>query len=109
MVDWGRVNELREEIGIEDFQEVLTLFLDEADEAMGRLWQTSDSAEIEADLHFLKGSALNLGLEELASICQAGERSAAQGHADVPISAVADCYAKSRQMLEQGIKTPNAA
>ena len=33
MIDWTKVTELREEIGDEDFQEVVELFLEEVDGA----------------------------------------------------------------------------
>ena len=32
MIDWARVSELRDEVGPEDFEEVLHLFLEEVDE-----------------------------------------------------------------------------
>ena len=36
MIDWGRVAELRDEVGAENFSEVVCLFLEEADEATQR-------------------------------------------------------------------------
>ena len=55
MISWERVNELRNEIGAEDFQEVVELFLEEVEEVIERLRQTPDPTSYEADLHFLKG------------------------------------------------------
>ncbi|WP_322867234.1 hypothetical protein U5922_014250 [Aquicoccus sp. G2-2] len=37
MIDWRKVTELRDEIGEEDFAEVVDLFLAEIDEAIGQL------------------------------------------------------------------------
>jgi histidine phosphotransfer protein HptB len=79
MIDWKRVEELREEIGTDGFVEVADMFLDEAEGAVRALISGLPDNEVEGQLHFLKGSALNLGLSELASICQEGERKAAVG------------------------------
>ena len=67
MIDWSRVQELRREIGEEGFAEVVELFLDEVETVIGRLAAGSGNISAE-DMHFLKGSALNLGLQNLASI-----------------------------------------
>lgn len=109
VVDWDRVNELRQEIGSEDFNEVLQLFLDEADEVIARLGAAEDAAALESDLHCLKGSALNLGLKDLAGICQEGERRAAAGSVAVSVADVASCYHLSREMLVQGLARLDAA
>lgn len=82
MIDWGRLEELRAEIGDEDLADVVALFLEEADEVVGRITAGLAAGEMEGQLHFLKGSALNLGLSDLAALCQDGERKAGQGLAD---------------------------
>ena len=79
MINWDRVIELREEVGSEDFLEVVDLFLEEVDDVIERLQETDCSSEIEAQLHFLKGSALNLGFRALGELCSAGERLARDG------------------------------
>lgn len=97
MIDWARVDDLRAEIGAEDFAEVVALFFDEADEVAARLASMADRGPLEAELHLLKGSALNLGLAELAALCQAGERAARAGRAaSVDLGAVVACYRASR-------------
>ncbi|MEX0305340.1 MAG: Hpt domain-containing protein [Leisingera sp.] len=86
MIDWPRVTELREEVGAEDFEEVVEIFLEEVEEVIGKL-QGGDRSQLEQDLHFLKGSALNLGFEDFSELCLNGERRSAQGEAenvDVP-------------------------
>ncbi len=70
MISWDRVNELRDEVGEEDFAEVVSLFLEEVEEVMTRLQSKPDPASYEADLHFLKGSALNLGFRALSTLCR---------------------------------------
>ncbi|EBA16986.1 Hpt domain protein [Roseobacter sp. SK209-2-6] len=80
MIDWPRVKELREEVGTEDFDEVVELFLEEVEEVISKL-RTGDRSQLEQDLHFLKGSALNLGFDSFSQLCLEGERKSAQGEA----------------------------
>src|SRR5690606_20529143 len=85
MIDWERVAELQSEIGADGFGEVLELFLDEVEGVVMRLGQRL--AKLEDDLHFLKGSAWNLGFRSFGAMCQTGERMAAAGMAaqvDIP-------------------------
>ena len=96
MIDWDRVYELRGEVGEEDFGEVIELFLEEVDEVMTRL-SAEGSDNLEEDLHFLKGSALNLGFAEFGTLCQAGEKAAASGQGDtVDLAQVISAYHASR-------------
>lgn len=104
MIDWKRVAELREEIGTDGFAEVAEMFLEEAETAVAALMGGLPPGEVEGQLHFLKGSALNLGLAELAAICQQGERKAAAGGgADVDTREVAAVYHASRASLLGGL------
>ncbi len=99
MIDWNRVEDLRDEIGPDDFTEVVTLFLEEADEVVGRLFDAPTAKAMESDLHFLKGSALNLGFSDLAHVCQQGERRAAAGLTDIAMDQVVDIYQQSRSVF----------
>ena len=103
MIDWDRVCELRLEIGAEEFAEVVALFLEEADEVVARLPAISDAKGMESALHFLKGSALNLGFSDLASLCQEGERRAATGDAEGDRTLVLACYEASKSAFEAGL------
>jgi HPt (histidine-containing phosphotransfer) domain-containing protein len=105
MIDWDRVASLRAEIGADDFAEVVEMFLDEADEVVARLRDGGSSQGIEADLHFLKGSALNLGFGDLASLCNVSEKRAARGEA-VDLGLVVRCYAASRSAFEADVVLP---
>jgi histidine phosphotransfer protein HptB len=113
MINWDRVAELRDEIGADGFVEVVELFLEEADEAVVRLAGdrgAATAAGLGADLHFLKGSALNLGLVQLADLCQQGERAAARGDSDaVDTDVVRAVYAQSRAALLAGLDGRSAA
>lgn len=100
MIDWSRVTELQSEIGAEDFLEVVDLFLEEVDGVLDRLRQNTDRSQLEQDLHFLKGSALNLGFETFSTLCQDGERAAAAGKAaEVDLAEILECYDTSRDVF----------
>ena len=109
MIDWERVKELRGEIGADDFTEVVEMFLSEADEAASRLTATLTAPAIEADLHFLKGAALNLGFVALSALCQDGERRAAAGSTDVDLAKVCQVYRDSKSAFEAGLDQAMAA
>jgi HPt (histidine-containing phosphotransfer) domain-containing protein len=100
MIDWDRVKELRFEIGAEDFVEVVGLFLEEADECIARIAPDNGAKALAADLHFLKGAALNLGFAALSGLCQEGERRASAGDTDVDVEAVRAAYLGCRAELE---------
>ncbi len=93
MIDWARVTELEQEIGPDSFAEVVALFLSEVDEALAGLDPDGDRSNLEAQLHFLKGAALNLGFQDFTALCQIGETWAAQGLADqVDLYAIIACF-----------------
>lgn len=80
MIDWTRVLELRNEIGAEDFDEVVDLFLTEVDAAIAALLDSAPIASTRAEqMHFLKGAALNLGFSHLSDLCHTGEIAAKTG------------------------------
>ena len=107
-IDWAKVDQLRDEVGAEDFDEVVELFLEEVDEVIGQLGQPGRS--LEHDLHFLKGSALNLGFATFSSICQSGEAACAAGNPDsVDVPAVLACYATSKTTFLVQLSARNAA
>lgn len=78
MIDWDRVSELKAEVGEEDFAEVLEMFIEEVEEALMGLGKP-DAHLIREGLHFVKGSALNIGLSELSEMCREAESSMKNG------------------------------
>jgi len=93
MINWTRIHELNDEIGSEDFAEVVELFLSEAGTVVARLRDIPDPAGLEAELHFLKGGVLNLGFEDVARLCQEGEALAAHGNAlQIDLQAIVAAY-----------------
>ncbi len=93
MLDWARVEELRDEIGAEDFAEVVELFLEEVGGTLDRL--EAGSPSLEADLHFLKGAALNLGFADVARRASEGEALARRGGTP-DLAGLGQAYAASR-------------
>ena len=74
MLDWDRIAELREDVGEENFAEVLVLFVEEVAAALDALG-VNDQAALAATLHSLKGSAMNIGLSRVGALCLEGEAS----------------------------------
>jgi HPt (histidine-containing phosphotransfer) domain-containing protein len=110
MIDWSRVEELKNEIGAEDFAEVVALFLEEADEVVADMGRGLPAPKVESALHFLKGSALNLGFSKLAKLCQGGETVAAQGDAGaVDLREVVLAYEQSKSAFLGALGTILAA
>ena len=73
MIDWKRVQALKEELGADDFLPVVELFLDELEGIVMRLAH-GDAERLECDMHFLHGSAASLGFTAFASLCQQAEQ-----------------------------------
>ncbi len=102
MIDWSRVEELVEEIGAEDFGEVVDLFLEEVESAISIFENgATDSVIAEEQMHFLKGAALNLGFESLAQLCLKGEKAASTGRPEVVSPAeIRDTFETSRVQFQ---------
>lgn len=111
MIDWSRVEELVEEIGAEDFGEVVELFLDEVESAIVAFeGAAGDPTTVEEQMHFLKGASLNLGFESLAQLCLKGERAASSGQVAVVAPAeVRQVFDASRTQFLEGLPARLAA
>ncbi len=110
MIDWTRVQALHDEVGAEDFDEIVEIFMEEVEEIVAGLAKISDRSTLGDDLHSLKGSALNLGFSEFCKLCEAGEAAAEDGKADtIDVEAVIDSYAMSKQVFLSDKSQLNAA
>ena len=100
MIDWDHLRSLKEDVGAEDFDEVLALFFEEVEEALTRLPKAADGTSLAEELHFLKGAALNMGFEALSLRCHEAEAHARKGSPG-PFDAaeVASLYRQSRQQF----------
>jgi len=104
MIDWQRVTTLRDEIGAEDFEEVVPMFLEEVAEVTDQLRDQPDASKLEEQMHFLKGSALNLGFADFSSMCHAGEAQAAAGKpAQVNVPEILACFEASKEVFLDGL------
>lgn len=110
MIDWYRIKTLRDEIGEEDFPEVVEIFIDEVTLLIDRLRLDPELEALGADLHALKGSARNLGFFVFAEMCQKGETAAANGRAqDVVLEPILRCFEDSRDVFLAGLESGMAA
>lgn len=100
MINWTRIKELNDEIGGENFAEVVELFLAEAGSVVARLRESSDRTGLGEELHFLKGGVLNLGFEEVARLCQEGEVLAAQGkESQIDLQSIVTAYDNTKALF----------
>ena len=104
MINWIRVRELRDEIGADDFAEVVLMFLQEADDVVARMRDGVTPGSGGGDLHFLRGAALNLGFRAIANLCHEGECRAKAG-LPVDLAAIADHYATVRATFIAGLES----
>ncbi|MEO9574330.1 MAG: Hpt domain-containing protein [Tateyamaria sp.] len=105
MIDWTRVASLKAEIGDDDFEEVVPLFIEEVSEITERLRENLDLGKLEEDLHCLKGSAMNLGFSEFSDLCNIGESMSAKGEAAaVDVSEILASFERSKQAFLTGLQ-----
>lgn len=98
MINWERVEELKADIGPEDFGEVVEVFLEEVQQTLGSIDFCATHTEMEEKLHFLKGSALNLGFREFSKLCARYETAAAEGDLhEIPVAAVKESYRQTKE------------
>lgn len=87
MIDWARLRELEDSLGAEGLAELVDVFMDEIEEGARRVGSSESARSSEEAFHFLRGSALNLGLAGIAELCQQGERIAGSGDDIAPFKA----------------------
>jgi len=107
MIDWTQIEALRADLG-GGFDELVEVFLEEVDAAMAALDPGAAPRDQAAALHFLKGSALNLGFAAFAGLCSAGEQAALRG-AHVDLGPIRAAFAESRAEFVQGLAARRAA
>ncbi|MEX3017422.1 Hpt domain-containing protein [Gymnodinialimonas hymeniacidonis] len=102
-VDWERLNELKDDIGEEDFADVATLFVSELQDTLSGMQVATAAAE---DFHFLRGSAANLGFTALVAACSRAEAAAKAGEAP-DVAAVKSAF--NAALAEMSAKMPDLA
>ena len=73
MINWDGISELQAEVGEDGIAEVVEIFLEEMEEGLEGLSASTETPEMLDKLHFLKGSAQNIGLDEVSSLCARDE------------------------------------
>lgn len=103
MIDWERVAELKSEVGEEDFHEVIEMFFEEVEEVIEQL--SEDNAEkLAEDMHFLKGSALNVGMAKVSALCRDAEAHLRAGRTqDVEIVGIKSAFIETKQAFHTSV------
>lgn len=101
MIDPDRIHELIEELGSEDFGEIVEVFLEELDDAIAGFdgMAAEPDEAISRAAHFITGSAANLGLSSVAALCSALEGDIRAGQSvdgAARLSAIKDQYFEDR-------------
>lgn len=65
MIDWQHIKELEADLGADAFPDLVVVFLDEISEAVQAIEPPATPSE--AQMHFLKGTALTLGFTDLGN------------------------------------------
>ncbi|MGA1233150.1 MAG: Hpt domain-containing protein [Rhodobacteraceae bacterium] len=74
MLDLDQLETLQAEIGADGFAEVADLLVCEIADGITALGTQPTGADLSAQFHYLKGSALNLGFRDFAGLCAQGEQ-----------------------------------
>lgn len=106
MIDWNRVRELQDEIGADDFGEIVEVFMEEVESAIGQLPDADKGSELEALMHLIKGCAWNLGFRALGKLCADGEAAAASGEgSSVDIPEITSAFEAAKSVFSEGLDT----
>lgn len=108
MINAARIQELKDEVGEDDLIEVIALFCEEVEEVLDSL-ETTPQAQMPSQLHFLKGSALNIGLDAVSRLCREEElRLKSDPDATADVAAIRAAYAASKDaLLKPGTSRPH--
>lgn len=101
MIDWSKTEELRNMVGSEDFHEIVSVFIEEVSAALRQL-RTCPEEKAGAFFHYIKGSAANLGLEELTIYCSAREKGFSHGARSLEYAALCEVFESSKSALLKG-------
>ncbi|MGB5866001.1 MAG: Hpt domain-containing protein [Sulfitobacter sp.] len=104
MIDWERIKLLCDDVGPEDFEDVVEVFFDEVTGMTDSLRVAPNIDTLGADLHALKGSALNLGFITFSELCQTGETLAGHGRAaEIDLRSILESFDLSMQAFREGM------
>ena len=104
MIDWARINELKAEVGEDAVTEVVEIFFEEVDDAMEALGSAATPDALADALHFLKGSAQNVGMTDVSDACAAQEGEVRAGiRTTADMSAIRSALDTARTDLMEGL------
>ena len=99
MINAARIQELRDEVGDDDLEEVIAIFCEEMDEVVASLGTIAPD-QLSGRLHFLKGSALNIGLDQMSELCRQSEQQiAGDSHAAIDLKPIQSAYDSAKKEL----------
>lgn len=101
MIDRERLEDLRADIGEEDFADIAFIFVAEITEHLDRLADNPASATA-GDFHFLRGSAANMGFVAMVEACRRAETACLDG-APPDIGTVAARFSESLAAIASDI------
>lgn len=106
-VDWSRLDSLRDDIGPEDFADVVLLFFAEIGEKLDEM-RGGTAPPSPDDFHFLRGSAANLGFTAMVRACETAEAACRDGRAP-DLDAVARSYDDALALARSQVPELDAA
>ncbi|WP_412504251.1 Hpt domain-containing protein [Roseovarius sp. SYSU LYC5161] len=105
LIDWNRVSELRSEIGGNDFSDVVALFIEEVEDMLDQFNSATEANDLQAQLHYLKGSALNLGFHAFANACRSAESKVAiEGPAAIDKKEILEGFQQSKSEFLKSVE-----
>jgi len=99
MLDWTHIDQLKKDVGSHEFAEIVDLFFVEVEGLFKRLNHESAVAN---DMHFLKGSAANLGFAELSKSCQIAQHQLVAGQ-PAGLQQIVTVFEKSKHAFIAGL------
>lgn len=100
MLDWTHIIRLRQEVGEDSFAEIVDLFFAEVNEVFERI---RNNGAKHTDMHFLKGSAANLGFAEFSKACQIAEHALLTEDGEADIQSVFSSFEASCESFSEGL------
>lgn len=102
-IDWKRIEELRGDLGADELEKILEIFLEDTAVMIAEL-QRAPVGELSDRIHGIKGSAQNMGFGELARLCRDAEWALKRGDA-VDVTRFDECYGRACAMLIEALPT----
>lgn len=101
MIDWDHIDRLRQEVGADSFTEIVDLFRNEVEEVFTRI---RAHGATHTDMHFLKGSAANLGFVEFSKTCQISEHALRAGQENIDLAEIFSSFESACSRFATGLE-----